>query len=189
MGGVTLSLEESLDVVNKWRRMYGEIATGWKTCHDALRKIADGVEHAIDPWGLCWTCKEGIRTPKGMIRYPNLRQALSDRDTDRNGNPKKEWVYGFGRHKKKVYAGLVTENIVQHLARCVIADHAVIVKKELGLSPALMVHDELVYVVDAGNAEETLAAVQKIMRSGVTWWEELRCWSEGDVADTYGSAK
>jgi DNA polymerase len=182
MGGVDLSLDESRDVVNKWRRMYGEIATGWKTCHAALKKIYMDAEEAIDPWGMCWTTKEGIRTPKGIIRYPFLRE-----ETTEDG--KTEWCYGEGRNKARIYAGKIDENLVQHLARCVIADNSLAVQKELGLNPALMVHDELVYVVPEEDAEHVLDTVQRIMRTPPTWWPELVTWSEGDIADTYGAAK
>ena len=183
MGGVNLSLEESLDVVTKWRRMYGAITTGWHKCHDALSLISAGVEQPIDPWELCWTCSEGIRTPKGLISYPDLRYEVSDTDG------KKEWVYGHGRNKARIYAGKVTENIVQHLARCVIADNALSFSRATGRIPALMVHDELVYVVEEGQAVETLDVLQEIMRTPPTWWPELVTWSEGDIADNYGAAK
>lgn len=182
MGGVDITLDESREIVAKWRRMYEDIAAGWKTCHAALRKISLGVEEPIDPWGLCWTCREGIRTPKGLIRYPGLREEFTE-------DGKSEWVYGEGRNKARIYAGKVTENIVQHLARCVIADNALAVQKSLGLSPALMVHDELVYVVPEGSAEAVLAKVQEHMRTPPVWWPGLVTWSEGDIADTYGSAK
>jgi len=182
MAGITLSQAEALAIVNKWRESYTEIAKGWRTCHEALQKIYVGIEEAIDPWGLCWTCKEGIRTPKGMIRYPNLRQ-------EQNDEGKKEWVYGEGRHKARIYAGKVTENIVQHLARGVIADNALAIQKALGLAPALTVHDELVYVAPTGQAEEVLGRVQETMRTPPVWWPELITWSEGDIADTYGAAK
>lgn len=177
MGGVDLSQEEAADVVRTWRAAYTEIADGWKACHDALKWISAGVEKAIDPWGLTWTCDEGIRTPKGLIRYPNLRKE------------EKDWVYGEGRNKARIYAGKVTENIVQHLARCVIADNALAFRKATGLSPALMVHDELVYVVPEAEAEPLLAMLQGFMRTPPVWWPELVTWSEGDIADTYGAAK
>ena len=182
MGGVDISLDESRDIVAKWRRMYEDIADGWKKCHAALNLIHLGVEEAIDPWGLCFTCKEGIRTPKGLIRYPGLRQEY-------NEDGKSEWVYGAGRNKARIYAGKVTENIVQHLARCVIADNALDYQRQTGRVPALMVHDELVYVVDAAAAEQSLEVLQGIMRTPPTWWPELVTWSEGDIGDTYGSSK
>lgn len=114
-----LSAEE---VVNAYREGHPEIVQGWKTCHKALKWIANGEERPIDPWELCWTCAEGIRTPKGMIRYPDLRQELvptGERDpktgellTDEAGEPLKklEWVYGRGRNQARIYAGKVTEN-------------------------------------------------------------------------------
>ena len=182
MGGVDITLDESRDIVAKWRRMYGDIATGWKTCHAALKNIHLGVEEAIDPWGLCFTCKEGIRTPKGLIRYPGLREEFTE-------DGKSEWVYGEGRNKARIYAGKVTENIVQHLARCVIADNALDYQRQTGRTPALTVHDELVYVVPETEAEQALADLQKLMRTPPSWWPELVVHSEGDIADTYGAAK
>ena len=70
-----------------------------------------------------------------------------------------------------------------------IADNALTVQRELGLNPALMVHDELVYVVPASRAQGVLDDVQSIMRTPPDWWPELVTWSEGDIANNYGSAK
>lgn len=183
MGGVTLSEAESADVVAKWRGMYKEIVRGWKTCHSMLPYIEAGEREDIDPWGLCRTTKNGIILPSGrQIRYPDLRQE----DTEEG---KKEWVYGHGRNKARIYSGKIDENVIQALARDVIAGNAVKVFQDTGLRPALMVHDELVYVVPEGEAEETLAHVQKVMRTPPDWWPELVTWSEGDIANTYGEAK
>jgi hypothetical protein len=126
---------------------------------------------------------EGLRTPKGLIRYPDLRTEVNEDDN------RQEFVYGHGRNKARIYAGKIDENIVQHLARCVIADNALAVQKLTKLNPALMVHDELVYIVPEDEAEMVLDIVQQVMRTPPEWWPELITWSEGDVADTYGDAK
>ena len=183
MGGVDMDLDEAKDVVEKWRAAYSEIAAGWRTCHNALPTIMRGATGAaVDPWGMITPCPEGLKTPKGMIRYPNLR-------TERNDDGKMEFVYGDGRHKARIYAGKIDENIVQHLARCVIADNAIEVQRLCGYTPALMVHDELVYVAADSEAEPLLDTVQQVMRTPPAWWPELVTWSEGDIADTYGDAK
>jgi hypothetical protein len=183
MGGVDIDLDEARDVVEKWRTAYSEIVQGWRTCHNALPAIMRGAKGAaIDPWGMVTPCPEGLKTPKGMIRYPDLR-------TERNDDGKQEFVYGHGRHKARIYAGKIDENIVQHLARCVIADNALEVQKLTGYTPALMVHDELVYVADDAEAVELLDTVQQVMRTPPEWWPELVTWSEGDIAETYGGAK
>lgn len=183
MGGVDITEDESNDIVQRWRSEYREIKQGWRTCHDSLPTIMRGAEgHAVDPWGMVVPTADGLRTPKGIIRYPDLR-------TETDEDNRKEFVYGHGRNKARIYAGKIDENIVQHLARCVIADNALDMQRATGLNPALMVHDELVYVVPEDEAQTTLDTVQSIMRTPPTWWPELITWSEGDIAQTYGDAK
>lgn len=187
MGGVALTLDESQDVVTKWRTAYKEIADGWKTCHRSLDAIVRSIEQPIDPWELCWTCEEGIRTPKGMIRYPNLRKQVDEE------SEKVEWVYGEGRHKSRIYAGKIDENIVQHLSRFVITDAMLkFDKTDVGKvcgGVALEVYDELVYIAPEEAAEEALNTLQSIMRTPPAWFPQLVTWSEGDIADNYGGAK
>ena len=183
MGGVDMDMDEAQDVVNKYRTAHSQIVDGWRTCHKALPIIMRGKTGlAIDPWGMITPVAEGLKTPKGLIRYPNLRVELNDENRN-------EFVYGEGRHKARIYAGKIDENIVQHLARCVIADNALEVQRVTGYRAALTVHDELVYVAPGNEAEKLLDTVQAIMRTPPTWWPELVTWSEGDIADTYGDAK
>lgn len=79
--------------------------------------------------------------------------------------------------------------MVQALARDVIAGNCYDFYKATGLEPAMMVHDELVYIVKEDEAHDRLEQLQTIMRTPPTWWPELVTWSEGDVADSYGAAK
>jgi DNA polymerase I-like protein with 3'-5' exonuclease and polymerase domains len=97
-------------------------------------------------------------------------------------------VYGTGRNKKYIYGGRIVENLVQHLARCALADNILELRGK-GLKLAHTVHDELIYVVPESQAEDTLALVQSVMRTPPFWWPELVVWSEGDVGQTYGDAK
>ncbi len=183
MGGLELSEEEAIEVVESWRATYHRIATGWRTCHAALSDIRQGIETPIDPWGMCVTEHEAIRLPSGRrIHYPSLRQERDDKG-------KTEWWYGEGRHKARIYAGKIDENIVQALARDVIAGNAVSFYKQTKLEPVLMVHDELAFIVPEAEADDVLNELQAVMRTPPTWWPELITWSEGDVANTYGAAK
>lgn len=181
MGGVDLDEAESKLIVDTWRRAYMEIVKGWKSCQNALSHINMGVSQEVDPWGMCVTEAHGIKTPKGFIHYPNLRQE--------NENGKTSWCFGEGRNKGYLTGPRVDENIVQHLARCIIADNMLDVKKEIGYIPASTTHDELIYVVPENEAENVLNIVQKIMRTPPKWWPELVTWSAGDMADRYGDAK
>lgn len=182
MGGVNMPESEAMSITYKWREEYAPIVEGWKTCHAALPYILTGERFDIDPWGLCYTEKQAIVLPSGRrIRYPELSK---DRVKD-----KTEWFYGAGRHRARIYAGKIDENIVQALARDVIADCAFEMFRRTKLRPAHTVHDELVYVVPESEARSVLDELQKIMRTPPTWWPELVTWSEGDIANSYGEAK
>lgn len=191
--GLILSEEEAAEAVADWRRRHIEIVRGWKRCHEALEWIHRGVEREIDPWGLFTTCAEGIRLPSGrLIRYPGLRQERRYRVDPASGEVVEdgfEWVYAEGRHKSRIYAGKVDENIVQAGSRDVVYDVAFDIYKETGRRYALEVYDELAYVVPEREAEQFLQILQERMRRPPTWWPQLVTWSEGDIALTYGAAK
>lgn len=182
MGGVDMPESEAASVTYKWREEYAPIVEGWKTCHSALPYILTGERADIDPWGLCHTEQGAIVLPSGRrIRYPSLVKESID--------GKSEWWYGEGRNRARIYAGKIDENIVQALARDVIADAAYLFYKQSGLRPVHSVHDELVYIVPDGEAQQVLDSLQVIMRTPPTWWSELVVWSEGDIANSYGQAK
>lgn len=183
MGGVDLTLQEAEKITHSWRDMYQEIVQGWRTCHDMLPGIAAGDMYEVDPWGLVTTTQNALVLPSGRhIRYPALHIEEGEKGRD-------EWWYGTGRNRARIYAGKIDENIVQALARDIIAENAFALYKALKLRPSLMVHDELVYVVPEEQAQEVLDTVQRIMRTPPVWWPQLITWSEGDTADTYGDAK
>ena len=182
MGGIDLTLDESTSVVNKYRDAHGEIVNGWRQFQNNLTNIRQGISASIDPWGMCQVEHEAVRLPSGRrIHYPSLVKEID--------NGKSEWWYGNGRSRARIYAGKGVENLVQALARDVIAEHGVRFFKDTGLRPSLAVHDELVFIVPERSAQEHLDHLQGIMRRGVSWWPELVTWSEGDIADCYGEAK
>jgi len=183
MGGVDLSLEEAQAITTQWRLEYENIVLGWRRCHEMLQFISQEDRVVIDPWSLMETSAEGIHLPSGrVIRYPLLREEV-------NENGRSEWVYGTDRHQARIYAGKVTENCVQALARDVIAGNAYQMYKQTKLRPSLAVHDELVYIVPESDAVAALETLQTIMRTPPNWWPQLITWSEGDIADNYGDAK
>jgi hypothetical protein len=187
MGGLDLAPEEAESITDAWRTQYAEIVRGWKVSGGSLARVQEGSEYAVDPWGMVTTCAEGLRLPSDrLIRYPNLRQ-VDGKWPD--GRPRREWIYGDGRHKTNLHGAKVTENIVQALARDTVFDCAIDFYKTTKLRPALRVHDELVYVVPEAEADSLLAELQRVMRTSPKWWPELIVHSEGDTARSYGTAK
>lgn len=197
--GLILTLDEAQISVSAWRELHPEICRGWQKCHEALEYIAAGKEIAIDPWGLFTTCKEGIRLPSGrLILYPNLRKEKrleyprnpdGTPDTSREPRLKVDWVYGDGRHKARIYAGKVDENIVQAGARDVVYEALFDIYKQTGHVHSHEVYDEGVWVVPEAEASDFLELVQRRMRTPPAWWPELVTYSEGHVGACYADAK
>lgn len=178
MGGVNMPEKEAIDVVTRWRTEYNAIRTGWRICNTALSHLLNrAYGEEIDPWGLCVTHEEGIKTPVGMIRYPELSYVEED----------KEYWYGEGRNKSRLNGPKVDENLVQHLARCIMAEQLLTIAAKFDVVHT--VHDEVVCIVEEGRAQECLDFMLDTMRTPPTWWPELVLWAEGDIADSYGEAK
>lgn len=188
LGGVDLDDDQAAKIVTAWRDAYQPIVNGWATCQEAIVHMAHPEEEpfVIDPWGLCHTTKHGIVLPRGMIRYPDLRQEWDGKAQRQN------WVYGQGRHKAKIYSSKIVENLVQALSRYVLSDIMLAYDRTpLGkrYPIAHCVHDEIVVVAKQDDAAEVLALLHQLMRTPPEWFPELVTWSEGDLATRYGAAK
>jgi DNA polymerase len=187
MAGLEFSEEASRNIVDAWRGAYPEIVAGWRAAAKCLPAMLDdapiGAGVPIDPGGLCHAAPGGVRLPSGrQVLYPGLRLGTSD-----DGAP--EWLFTNRRAASRLYGARVVENIVQAVARDIIARQALLYRRETGLRPALMVHDELVYVVPEADAKTRLAQLLAVMRRAPDWWPELPLWAEGGIAKRYGEAK
>lgn len=183
MGGLVLDDAEAERVKNAWRMKYRDIVVGWAKCQKLIEAMHSGSTYSPDPRGLVTAEHNACRLPSGRrLYYPGLHKGTSE-----DGKP--QYKYGAGRNVSKVYSGLMDENLVQAIARDVIAEQALAIRKATGHSPAMMVHDELVYVVPEAQAAAHLDVVNSIMRTPPSWLPGIVLWSEGDSAPSYGAAK
>lgn len=183
MGDIDLDDAEAERVATAWRIKYLDIVQGWRECQKAIVAMHRGQAYAPDPRALIQTGKDKVRLPSGRwLYYPGLHMGRDEKGRD-------QYKYGTGRNVSKVYSGLMDENLVQAIARDVIAEQALTVLQETGYSPALMVHDELVYVVPEDKAQQHLDDLNRIMRTAPSWLPGIVLWSEGDIAHNYGAAK
>lgn len=180
MGGVVLDDAESLSIVNAWRSAYAEIPLGWKMCHAALAEVYAKRCTQIDDWGLCSTTPEGIKTPTGMIRYPGLH-------IEQNDKGEREWWYGTGRNRARIYGPKIVENCIQSLSRNIVAEQLITVNKIYPVKHTT--HDEIVCIVPTSEADDCLEFMLSTMRTSPAWWPELVLWAEGGYGDTFGDAK
>jgi hypothetical protein len=192
-GEVLLTFPEAKNIVETWRSTYNKIVAGWHRLGESIEVMHDGKGiMPLDPWGLCIATRHGIKTPKALLTYPQLHK----REVERFGKMTEQWFYKSSRGIKPLHGGILDENLGQHLAGQVMKD-AIIRFNKTGLPDkycyrpnlAHQVHDEMIYVVKAKDAQRVLDKAQECMRTRPEWWPELVVWSEGSIASCYGKTK
>ena len=140
------------------------------------RSLADGEEYTHK----CLTFRKGeIELPNGMrILYPDLRQEKGS-----DGRP--QWVYG--PDAIKLYAGKITNNVVQGTARIVMTDGMLRTAKRFPVVGT--VHDEEIVLVPEACAQEDLAWVLEQMTQEPAYMPGIPLAAEGGVHKRYGLAK
>jgi hypothetical protein len=176
-----MSLANAAKVVNIYRTSHNQVVKLWNRCKDVLPLIAAGDEGtAVDFRGVVVTCKGGLLLPNGMVlKYQDLKQTW-DKEKERY-----EWTYWDGKARQRIYGAKVVENIVQALARIVVMEQTLMVKRRLVLS----VHDEGVWVTKIANVPKVIEEVKVAFRTPLSWCEDLPLNCEVGSHKSYGKAK
>jgi hypothetical protein len=164
-------------LVTLYREKNARIAGYWKAAGNVLQAMVQGTEMQF---GCLQVRKDSLMKPSGLVlRYPGLRKS-GDQYVYRGGHSGREW--------KKIYGGLLTENIVQSLARDVVAEQALWIKAA-GYEVKTTTHDEIVCVVPEEKGPECLAYMLERMKIPPAWCADLPLNASGGFAKSYGAVK
>lgn len=170
--GITLNDAES--VVYTYRSTYPKIVELWARMEHAKQCMLSGQSYEIGP----------IQVLLGQILLPNDMFLTYPHLTNAGGRYK----YRFGTEWRDIYGGKLTENVVQALARIVMTTAELRLAKA-GMTAALSVHDELVYVIREDQVDAFVPALRKALTAPVKWMPSLPVNCEIGVGDNYGDAK
>jgi len=168
-------------IIDIYRSTAHPVVTFWDMCGNLLESALYGGKEFVYK---CITFrKEEIVLPNGMtVRYANLRRE-KDKDTGQTN-----WVYGEeGVKPTKLYAGKITNNIVQGTARIVMTDGMRRVAKRYPIAGT--VHDELIAVVPAQEAKQGLDWVLEQMTLEPKYMPSIPLDADGGHHVRYGLAK
>jgi DNA polymerase len=167
---------EAGKVVTTYRTKYQEVPAVWRVLEGFIAQMTN--KDCRVEYGPVVFLHEKIRLPNGLyLYYHKLRFEGGS------------WKFEYNGKTKYIYGGKLLENIIQALARIIIMDCAVRVRKSLGISFNLQVHDELVYIVHEDVADQVMGALIEEMRVRPSWDPLWPLDAEGDVAPSYGAAK
>jgi DNA polymerase len=113
------------------------------------------------------------------MRYEDL-----DREQGERGL---EYSYKTRRGRTRIYGGKVIENVCQAVARCIIGEQMLLIRKKY--PPVLTVHDSVVVSVPEDEVEEAQSYVERCMRYVPDWAEGLPLDCESGVAKAYGDCE
>ena len=164
-------------VIEIYRATAHPVTSFWEMCSGLIvSALAGGKEYKHK----CLTFRKGeIELPNGMrLLYPNLRQEKDDRG-------RSQWVYG--PDATKLYAGKVTNNVTQAVARIVMTDGMLRVNKKYHIAGT--VHDELIAVVPQAEVEEAKTWVLAQMTMEPRYMPGIPLDADGGAHRRYGLAK
>lgn len=167
-------------IVNAYRSANYKIAQGWKKCTSIIEDMAAGAlgEHKCISWGGDGEGNGWILLPNGMrLKYPQLRKA---RNEDKGYE---EWTYQSGDARKKIYGGLLTENIVQALARIIVMEQMLMIDKKYRC--VMTTHDEVVAHPKLREAEKCYQFMYQCMTTPLWWCPDIPLAAEGGWAENY----
>lgn len=133
----------------------------------------------------CLTYRKGeIELPSGMkLLYPDLNiRRYKDEKTNKD---QMEWTYGPDR--TKIYAGKITNNVTQGVARCVMTDGMVRTAKRYFVAGT--VHDEQIVVVPDAEVSEAKTWVLAQMTMEPPYMPGIPLDADGGAHRRYGLAK
>jgi DNA polymerase len=164
-------------IIDTYRRTAWPIVSMWGLFSELIHKsLYMGKEYTHK----CLTFRKGeIELPNGMkLLYPNLRLEQGD-----NGKP--QWVYG--ERATKLYAGKITNNVTQALARIVMTDGMLRVSKNYPIAGT--VHDELIAVVPDEEVAVAKTWVLAQMTMEPSYMPGIPLAADGGAHRRYGLAK
>ena len=175
LGGppVFFSLDQCKHIINTYRRRNYKITQGWEVCKGIIEDMAEGRSgsHKVIHWGGDGEGNGYIVLPNGMtLKYPDLRKAKGDKGWD-------EWTYQSGLMRKKIYGGLLCENLVQALARIIVGTQMLWIDKKY--RAVMTTHDEVVAHAKKAQAEKCYQHMMKCMSTPLPWCMDIPLNCEG----------
>lgn len=194
-------------VYEVYRKRYTKIKQFWYTMEKVLTKMhatrdfkSEGFCAVVGRRGIIKASGVRIILPNGMPVTYNDLQLDARIGEGENSYVMEGFSYAQYKRRTKVYGGKATENVVQALARIVVFEQMLAVKKWLDKAQAglrqgeiarvvLTVHDEIVCIVPDRLVPWCKRMLEQVMSVRPAWGHDLPIACEVGAGKTYGDCK
>lgn len=176
--GIRVERSEAQRMVKIYRDKNSKIQQFWKKMDQVILAMATGATGTLGPitYGKNYIC-----LPNGMfLQYYGMHGEMEVR-YDNLVMTEATYLTRYGR--TKIYGGLLTENLVQALARVIVADQMLEISKKYRV--VTMSHDEVVAVCPKAQGKQCLADMLRIMSTPPSWAPDLPLAAEGGMDVNY----
>lgn len=182
--GFDMDIDEARRVINIYRETNWKINQLWRDCQNMLRYMVNGDNYNIATHlgGVVQVIPKdkAILLPSNLLlRYDNLKAQPTDKGA--------EYMYKTRMGYTKIYGGKVVENLCQALARCIIAEQMLQIRKKYTIG--LTVHDSIVACVKEEEVEEAQRYMEACMRQTPHWAKGLPLDCESGIGKNYGECE
>lgn len=179
--GVDIAEHEAKRIIEIYRETNGEITQFWRDAQNMLMDMYQGDASVLGRNGLLRTVPRhnAVRLPSGLYMfYPQLKAEEGEKGVQFAywQNRMKSWTY--------IYGGKVTENVVQGIARCVMAGQMLLIQKRYPI--ALTVHDSVVCCVPEAEVVEAADYISECMGWTPEWASGLPVRGDVEIGPNYG---
>lgn len=187
LGGVEMPVHEVKRINTLYRTKYDKIPLLWQKMDQVLAAMAAGGSGTIelaDGELILEYEPDKIWMPNGLaLHYPGLRNVFDEEG--RHTGYEFLYVKGNNAFWKKIYGGLLTENIVQCLARIAVSEQMVDIARCYRV--VMTTHDEIVMLVQKNKEAiaKAQAFMEGVMGKAPAWCGSLPVSSEVKYADNY----
>ena len=191
LSGNTEAAGMAEELIAAYRKANPKIVKFWKTCGDVLAMLYAGKNFKFGAYNMFYGSGQRRDNPIAFIQlpnktklfYPNLR-----RDPD---NPN-SFIYSFNSkgkwEDKRLWNGLLAENITQSLAFALLKYQALQIYKK-GIPLSLNVHDEWVSVIPDELIEKVALIFREAMTKSPPYFQKGLFDCEVSIGDNYADLK
>ena len=167
-----ISPEFARRIVHTYRSVNSHVVRMWDRLNALLHQMSynKDLDYQIGPVSFQYRT---ILLPNGaVLKYPGLTSTEED------------VTYQSRNGKTYIWGGMLLENIIQALARCVVGEQMLAIQ-DLEYFVATMTHDEIVTIVPDEDAEKAYNEIQTLMTTPPIWAYDLPLAVEGACDERY----